>query len=62
MTNNTAPRAYKGWSIHKQHIGPCGWNIVNPEGRCIKTGLATLVAARQFINWQIEAASIPDGF
>jgi len=58
----TIKRTYKGWEIHKQHVGNCGWNVVNPQGRCVTTGRATLAAAREFIDFQIEAVDLAEMF
>ena len=53
-------RTYKGWEIHKQTVGPCGWNVrgpadsAHPNGR-IKTGFKSLAEAREYISYQVEA-------
>jgi hypothetical protein len=46
-------RTYKGFEIVKQYVGPCGWNIVR-DGRCIKTGVSTIAAAREWINYTLD--------
>lgn len=46
-------RTYKGFKIVKQHVGPCGWNIVNADGRCIKTGCKSLADAREYITFAV---------
>ena len=60
----TKVRTYKGWEIHKQTVGPMGWNVRGPEvpqfaNRHVKTGFKTLAAAREYINFQIEAEALP---
>lgn len=57
MTNT---RSYKGYQIVKQFVGECGWNVVNPEGRCIHTGFSSLSAAKEYINYKIEIADLSD--
>lgn len=52
----STPRTYKGYQIVKQYVGPCGWNVVNPEGRCVKTGFSSIAAAKEFISYEVEVA------
>lgn len=57
MTN---PRTYKGYQIHKQRVGPCGWNVADKEGNVYRgmTGFATLADAKEWINDEIERQEI----
>jgi|GEM_PF-6957345 len=55
-----AKRMYKGFEIVKQTVGNMGWNIVNAEGRCVKTGCSTLVAAKEWIAMQVEIADLAE--
>lgn len=48
--------AYKGYKIVRQYVGPCGWNIVSPDGVCSKgmTGFRSIASAKDWINWNIQ--------
>jgi hypothetical protein len=48
--------AYKGYEIHKQHVGNCGWNVAI-DGKTAQgmTGFSTLAEAKQWINDEIES-------
>ena len=46
-------RTYKGYTIVKQTVGPCGWNIVAPDGS-IRPGFRTLKSAKEAISWMVD--------
>jgi hypothetical protein len=47
-------RTYKGYTIVKQRVGPMGWNIVDPRGRCVHTGVRSLADAKAWISFRVE--------
>ena len=54
-------RTYKGYSIVKQSVWPMGWNITK-DGRCVKTGCATIDSEKDWINMQIDIDEFGEGF
>ena len=59
MTNRT----YKGYEIHKQTVGACGWNV-SLDGKTFRgmTGFATIRDAKDWIDLQIEYAADAEFF
>jgi hypothetical protein len=54
-------KTYKGWEIHKQTVGSCGWNVRGPADSAhpngfLRTGFRSLAAAREFITDQVDMA------
>lgn len=50
-------RTYKGYEIHKQHVGPCGWNVaIDGKTYSGMTGFRTLEEAKEWVNDEIDRA------